>query len=96
MLPGPLRFHIVFLSPFEINHKQPSTERPNISEVEGWQAVVKSSSHLTSYSFSAESRDDALAQGPDLLLAGTINPYYALSPISRCVLRLCAVKIQCC
>lgn len=35
MLPGTLRFRIVFLSPFEINCKQTSTERPNISEVGG-------------------------------------------------------------
>lgn len=82
MLPAPLRFQIVLLSPFKINDKQPSNERPNVSKVEGWQAVVKSSSCLTSYSFSAGSRVIALTQGPDLLLAGTRNRYYVLRPIS--------------
>lgn len=40
-------------------------------------------------------RADALAEGPDLL-AVTINPYYVLSPISCCILKLRAVKIQRC
>lgn len=46
--------------------------------------------------FCREQSGDAVAQGPDLLLAATINPFYVLSPVSCCVLQLCVVKIQCC
>lgn len=48
-LPGPLKFHPVFLLSFEINPKQPSTGGLVISEAEGWLAVLKSRSFLTSY-----------------------------------------------